>query len=346
MSNVDRIKRQLVRELVQENVELIHGRHLARRVRRRHHLWMAARVIPVVLIGLALFGSSRVLSTLGEPRPEAPKVAAVVPAPLLADAARAAAKEPAVPLAPPEPVDAAVFPLAVRTIALDPGHGGGSTGTQAPLGLIEKDLTLDIAERLRKLLEQQSFQVVMTRREDRDVSLEQRGALANQAGADIFVSIHLNWIENRESRGIETYYLGATDDPFLTRLAAAENRDSGYSMADMRRLLDRIYADVRQAKSRRLAEVVQGSLFDSLGKVNPAIDDRGVKAAPFIVLLSTEMPAILAEVSCLSNEGEAQLLTKPLYRQYIAEALAKGIRAYAEDVERAPETLQAGQKGS
>ncbi|RPH57687.1 N-acetylmuramoyl-L-alanine amidase [bacterium] len=347
MSNVDRIKRQLVRELVQDNVELLHGRQLARRVRRRHRLWVVARVIPFVLVAVALFGSSGVLSTLGEPPAAAPAVAAVVPAPVAAGMAPPAMKELALELTvPPEPVDAAVFPLAVRTIALDPGHGGESAGTRAPLGLVEKDLTLDIAERLRKLLEQQSFQVVMTRRDDRDVSLEQRGVLANREGADIFVSIHLNWIENRKSRGIETYYLGATDDPFLTRLAAAENRDSGYSMADMRRLLDRIYADVRQAKSRRLAEVVQGSLFESLGKVNPEIDNRGVKAAPFIVLLSTEMPAILAEVSCLSNEGEAQLLTKPLYRQYIAEALSKGIRAYAEDVEGVPETLQAGQKGS
>ena len=237
---------------------------------------------------------------------------------------------PAAPTTVPTPVDAAVFPLAVRKIALDPGHGGDSLGTRAPLGLVEKELTLDIAQRLRKLLEADSFEVVMTREQDRSVSLEERGLAANRDGADIFVSIHLNWIENREARGVETYYLGATDDPYLTRLAAAENRESGYSMADMRGLLDRIYADVRQDKSRTLAEVVQASLFRSLGKVNPGIENRGVKAAPFIVLLSTEMPAILAEVSCLSNEDEAALLTKPLYRQYIAEALAAGIRSYAD----------------
>jgi N-acetylmuramoyl-L-alanine amidase len=183
---------------------------------------------------------------------------------------------------------------------------------------------------------QDAFTVVMTREGDRDVSLERRGALANQAGADIFVSIHLNWIENR-ARGVETYYLGPTDDPYLTRLAASENRDSGYSMADMRHLLDRIYAGVRQEKSHKLAETVQGALFESLNKVSPEVENRGVKAAPFIVLLTTEMPAILAEVSSLSNDKEAQLLTKPLYRQYIAEALAQGIRAYARAVEGAPE---------
>ncbi len=102
--------------------------------------------------------------------------------------------------------------------------------------------------------------------------------------------------------------MGTTDDPYLTRLAAAENRESGYSLADMRRLLDRIYAGVRQEKSRKLAETVQSALFQSLRKSSPEIQNRGVKTAPFIVLLSTEMPAILAEVSCLSNEEEARLL--------------------------------------
>jgi N-acetylmuramoyl-L-alanine amidase len=101
----------------------------------------------------------------------------------------------------------------------------------------------------------------------------------------------------------------------------------------MRRLLDRIYAGVRQEKSRKLAETVQSSLYQSLGRLSPAIENRGIKTAPFIVLLTTDMPSILAEVSSLSNDDEARLLTKPLYRQSIAEALAQGIRAYAEGVE-------------
>ncbi len=161
------------------------------------------------------------------------------------------------------------------------------------------------------------------------MSLAERAAIANRLGADVFVSVHVNWIGNRAARGVETYYLGPTDDPFLSRLAAAENRDSGYSMADMRQLLDGIYAGVRQDKSRHLAEMVQAALFRSLGRVNAKIEDRGVKSAPFIVLLSTRMPAILAEVSCLSNAEEARLLARPLYRQSIAEALAAGLRAYA-----------------
>lgn len=342
MTNVDRIKRQLVRDLVQENVDLIGG-ELPRRVRRRHKLWTATRVLAFTLIPVGLFGSSLLLSSRNDavsPKAATAATVAAVPAAPLASAA----PDGTVKLAAPQSIDAAVFPLAVRKIAIDAGHGGESIGTRAPLGLLEKDLTLDIALRLKKLLAQ-DFEVVMTREADEEVSLEERGTLANQQGADIFVSIHLNWIVDQKSRGVETYYLGPTDDPFLTRLAASENRDSGYSMADMRRLLDRIYADVRQDKSRKLAEVMQTSLYSSLGKVNPEIEDRGVKAAPFIVLLSTEMPAILAEVSCLSNEEEARLLTKPLYRQYIAEALAQGIRAYADAVEGDPDTRAAGQKG-
>lgn len=140
--------------------------------------------------------------------------------------------------------------------------------------------------------------------------------------------------------------MGTTDDPYLNRLAASENRESGYSLTDMRRLLDRIYAGVRQEKSHKLAETVQSALFQSLGKVSPEIQNRGVKTAPFIVLLTTDMPAILAEVSSMSNEGEARLLTKPLYRQYIAEALAKGIRSYAESVEETPEVAPAARKES
>jgi N-acetylmuramoyl-L-alanine amidase len=362
MANVDRVKRQLLRDLVQQNVDLAEGR-LPQGLRRRHRWTLATRFLVAALLAVALLGSSRLISSrlipssVAPPAPPAPRTAA-------AGAAAAASRRPAAPgpalapgaapllTSPPQAVDAAIFPLAVHKVVIDAGHGGASTGTRTPQGMLEKELTLDIADRLRRLLAEQSFQVVMTRDRDRDVSLRQRGALANQAGADIFVSIHLNWIANRRSRGVETYYLGPTDDPYLTRLAAAENRESGYSLADMRRLLDRIYAGVRQDKSRKLAETVQSALFQSLGKYqslgesSPEVQDRGVKTAPFIVLLSTDMPAILAEVSSMSNEEEARLLTKPLYRQYIAEALAKGIRAYAGSVEDSPEATPAARKES
>ncbi|HEY6320479.1 MAG TPA: N-acetylmuramoyl-L-alanine amidase [Thermoanaerobaculia bacterium] len=347
-ANVDRLKRRLLHDLVQQNVELIQGRMRGPSRARRVPYLRLAGALALVALSTALIGSTRLLTTL----------AAAPPPPLLAFGApqtgQALSPIPPIPANPPSSpptgeggahslparspslaataIDSAVLPLAVRKIALDAGHGGDSLGTRTPLGLLEKDITLDIARRLRVLLEAgHGFEVVMTRQEDDAVSLAERAAIANRSGADVFVSVHVNWIENRTSRGVETYFLGPTNDPLLNRLAALENRDSGYSMADMRQLLDGIYAGVRQDKSRQLAEVVQGALFRSLGRVNPGIEDRGVKSAPFIVLLSTQMPAILAEVSCASNAEEARLLARPLYRQYIAEALAGGLRAYASE---------------
>jgi len=230
----------------------------------------------------------------------------------------------------------AVIPLRVRKIVVDPGHGGKDTGTSATGGLTEKEVTLDIGLRLRRLLEQAAFEVVMTRDKDEAVPLQQRTALANAQGADLFVSIHLNWIDQSQTRGMETYYLGPTDDPLLLELAAQENRDSGYSLADFRKLLDRIYLSVRRDESRRLAETVQHTLVTSLHPKKPARVNRGVKTAPFAVLVGTEMPAILAEVACLSNAEEAQLLATPQYRQNIAQALLQGIRAYAQALNRSP----------
>ncbi len=345
MANVDRIKRQLLRDLVQQNVELAEGR-LPRTLRRGRRWPPSLRVAAAVALSLALLGSSGLIASRHQGA-ESPAAMAALPArpgPVLRSPA-AGSPTPVAFTSAPRAVDAAVFPLAVRTVVIDAGHGGASTGTRTPEGTLEKDLTLDIAERLKRLLGTQAFQVVMTREADRDVSLKERGGLANRAQADIFVSIHLNWIANRRSGGLETYYMGPTDDPELTRLVASENRESGYSLADMRRLLDRIYAGVRQEKSKKLAETVQGALFQTLGKVSPAIENRGVKTAPFIVLLTTDMPAILAEVSSLSNADEARLLTKPLYRQSIAEALAQGIRAYAASVEE-PELNVAARKES
>lgn len=355
MSNreVSPLKRRLLQEVVRDNVDLKEGRlPEPLRPRRFRGRWTAG-ALALVLVPTLFLGSSRLISSFNPPAP-APLAAAAASAPaspppaaVPPERARVAAVAPEdrVQLTTePEPVGAEVFPLAVRKVAIDPGHGGTSLGTHTT-EMTEKELTLDVALRLRKLLLADGFEVLMTRQADREVALAERGTQANQAGADIFVSIHVNWMENRDSRGIETYYLGPTNDPYLTRLTAAENHGSGYSLADMRDLLDRLYAGVRQDNSRKLAEVIQSSLYHSLRKVNPQLQDRGVKAAPFIVLLTTEMPAILAEVSCLSNREEAELLSKPLYRQYIAEALAAGIRSYADTVEGKPEGGPNREKG-
>ncbi|MEM7480181.1 MAG: N-acetylmuramoyl-L-alanine amidase [Acidobacteriota bacterium] len=336
MARAERIKRRVVAELVTQNLDLIRGR-LPWQVRRsRRWLHAALRfassfLVPVGLIVPSFFA----LSGTAPISPPPPVATAVRTAPAEIMESPPAPQELAAEtsISVPQPVDSSVFPLAVRRVVLDPGHGGRSGGTRTPSGLNEKEITLDIARRLRRMLEEASFEVVMTREADVDVSLQERTRLANDADGDVFVSIHVNWIANRSVRGVETYYLGATEDPFLTQLAAAENRESGYSMTDMRDLLEGIFVGVRIQESRALAQSIQSGLLRSMREVNPAAEDRGVKSAPFIVLMNTEMPAVLAEVSCLSNEQEADLLAKPLYREFLAQAVFSGIRAYAEDLE-------------
>lgn len=226
-------------------------------------------------------------------------------------------------------VNPGVLELGVRRVVLDAGHGGDNLGTASATGLQEKDLTLDIAERTREALVAQKFEVVMTRTSDASVSLQERAAIANAKHGDIFVSIHLNSLQPASAKGIETFYLGPSDDPEHDAIAAKENQHSGYSLSDMRSLLERIYADARRDESRRLAEAVQHSMVRTMRQVDPALTNRGVKMAPFVVLVATDMPAILAEVACLSNAGEAEQLNTPGYRQTLAEALAAGIRAFA-----------------
>jgi len=324
-----RLKRRLLDEVVETNLDEIRGRPPRRRGRRR--LPRALRLAAVVLPPLAVFAASHVPTWQGAASAAGPGPPLAVDA--LAPAAGSADRLPASALGAVGPE---VFPLAVERIVLDPGHGGANVGTTTPSGLVEKDLTLDIARRLAEELAGVGFDVRMTRTEDVAMSLEERARFANGAGADLFVSIHVNWIENQGVRGVETYYLGTTDDPVLGRLAAAENRGSGFAMADLRELLDDLYADLRGASSEGAARAIQRSLLRSLRTVNPAVEDRGVKTAPFIVLMRTDMPAVLAEVSCLSNRQEAELLARPLYRQYIAEALASGIESYAESLAGAP----------
>jgi N-acetylmuramoyl-L-alanine amidase len=337
MASLRRIKRRMVRRAVVENLDLIRGPRVARRGRRLSRLVTAAKLVFFVGLPAGLVTTSMVLAEAAQGWLETSREAVLrqAPAPGLAPSPWRVEPVVSAPFAldrsfpTPLPIDRKILPLMVRRVVLDPGHGGGSSGTEAPLGLVEKEITLDIAKRLQQLLEEASYEVVMTRDEDVSVSLTDRADYANNEGGDIFVSIHVNWFENRRSRGVETYYLGPTDDPYLSDLAAKENRDSGIPLAEFRDMLERVYADVRQEESRRLASAVQRSLHRSLSSINPAVKDRGVKTAPFGVLVRTEMPAILAEVSCLSNEAEARRLVRPAYRDYIAEAIFDGLRRYA-----------------
>ena len=313
-------KLRVLREAVRRNVEA------PRRVRPKRApgsppaplLWMVGCLLIAPLVYLSL--PSKVGS------PVTARAEASVP-----PGDRAAPSE--APQAAPQRLARAVLPLPIRRIVLDPGHGGAQTGALADSGASEKEITLDLALRLRRLLQDTSFEVLLTREADVTMSLEQRVAFANARRADVFVSIHVNWISRRGVRPVETYHVGPTDDPAVLKLAGAENRESGYSLGAYRRLLERIYIDERRDESRALARTVNTELYRALSAVNPGLENRGVKMAPFAVLVGTEMPAILVEVSCLSNENEAELLTTDDYRARIAAALLRGIRSYSTDLD-------------
>jgi N-acetylmuramoyl-L-alanine amidase len=243
------------------------------------------------------------------------------------------------PLPPPRPLDRSALPLTVQTVVIDAGHGG-EPGTTAANGITEKDITLDVALRLRRVLKDAPFKVLLTRDIDKKLSLEQRVAYANENKADLFVSIHVNWMEPQSIRALETYYVGPTDDPEILKLAGRENKDSRHALADYKKILEKIYADERRDDSRSLAHTIQNQLYRVLRPVNPELQNRGVKTAPFAVLIGTQMPAVLVEIACLSNDQEAELLTTETYREIIAVALGRSIRSYASSVKTA------GTKGS
>jgi N-acetylmuramoyl-L-alanine amidase len=345
MTPKQRLKRRLFQGLADENIELIrnHPRGTLRR-RRLARLQRLRQRRRALLAGGSFVVAAVLLLTLGlrtDARADRPVAESAVPAleqPLAAPPSSSTADDHDAVLSDLiagdgiQPIERGVIPLEVRTVVVDPGHGGRDSGTHLPVyGLLEKDITWDIAVRLRALLGDE-FRVVMTRHGDEDVALKERTEIANSSEADLFVSIHVNWLPDREARGFETYFAGATVDPFLKELAAAENRDSGFSVADTRRLLDGIYSGVRLDESRRFAEWVGASLFDTLRIPNSQIVDRGVMRAPFVVLVATEMPAVLAEVACISNDREARLLGLEPYRQSIAEALYFGIKGYAREL--------------
>ncbi|HUP25699.1 MAG TPA: N-acetylmuramoyl-L-alanine amidase [Thermoanaerobaculia bacterium] len=355
MSDYDRLKQRMVGDAIRENVELIAGRRRLPARRRRGRSAVPALAWAAGTLGLAATAAFALVwsgwlpvadASIPQPLSAAPQVATVsvpepatsaalelgaLPVPFLtasgiAAPAMSAAEERR--FSAPAPLDPAALPLGVRRIVLDPGHGGINPGTMAGK-LLEKEITLDLALRLRPLLEAEGYEVTMTREGDVDLDLAARVALANEQRGDLFLSIHVNWLGNRAARGIETFHLGPTDDPVLTELAGIENAESGYSLTDFRRLLAGIYEGVRHNDSRSLAESVHRSLFQALRVASPGLKDRGVKTAPFVVLIGNEMPAVLVEVGSLSDQQDVELFAGDEYRQTIAEALRDGVLSFA-----------------
>jgi N-acetylmuramoyl-L-alanine amidase len=218
--------------------------------------------------------------------------------------------------------------LGISRIVIDPGHGGHDPGA-AGKGVTEAELVLDVALRLEKMLVKvQGVNVVLTRRTDEFVGLQDRTAIANREGADLFLSIHANASENDQLSGVETYFLNFANNLSAAGVAARENAASGQAMAALPDFVKAIALNNKLDESRDFATAVQRSMIERLRPGNKALKDLGVKQAPFVVLIGAAMPSVLAEISFVTNNQEAKLLRGDTYRQRIADALFAAIRKY------------------
>jgi N-acetylmuramoyl-L-alanine amidase len=224
--------------------------------------------------------------------------------------------------------------LKIGRIVVDAGHGGHDTGTIGPTGLMEKDLCLDVALRLGKIIKQRlpGAEVVFTRSDDSFIPLEERTAIANEAHADLFISIHANSSQDHGARGIETYYLNLKGSPEAMEVAARENAVANVGIHDLEDLVKKIARNEKIDESREFAEDIQASLSQRVQKANKTVKNRGVRKAPFVVLIGADMPSILTEISFLSNPADEQLLKQPENRQRVAEGLYQGVASYLQSL--------------
>ena len=224
--------------------------------------------------------------------------------------------------------------LGIARVVIDPGHGGRDPGAQVR-GLNEAELVLDIATRLERLLAKEpGVEIVLTRRTNAYVALEERTAIANRSGADLFLSIHANASDDATARGFATYFLNFASNPEAEALAARENAGAAGTMGNLPDIVKAIALNNKIDESRDFASMVQASMHERLGKADRNARDLGVKQAPFMVLIGATMPSVLAEVSFLTNGDEAALLRSQSYRQQIAEALLAGVMEYQDSLKK------------
>ena len=277
------------------------------------------------------------------------ETAGTVPAPAPVATRPAPTEKPsrpvAKPAAPPSPLPPAAnstgsfsvarqLGLGVSRIVIDAGHGGHDPGASA-FGMSEAELVLDVALRLERLLLQQSgVEVVLTRRSDDYVSLEERTEIANRESADLFLSIHANASANSLARGVETYFLNFALNAQAEAVAARENAASGKTMSSLPDMIKAITLNSKVNESRDFAGSVQRALVRELRPANKGLRDLGVKQAPFVVLIGASMPSVLAEISFVTNRQEAALLKTSSYRDTIASALLNGIARYQQSLKK------------
>jgi len=226
-----------------------------------------------------------------------------------------------------------VFGLKLGRVVIDAGHGGKDTGTVGPNGLMEKELVLDVALRLGRLITQRlGAEVIYTRSSDTFIPLEERTKIANDQRADLFISVHANNSGESTATGVETYYFNLTSDKKGLDLATRENATSGSSISDLSDMLHRAVLQAKLEESREFAQKVQQALWVNSARMNNKAHDRGVRQAPFVVLIGATMPSILAEVGFVSNPHDEKLMKRSDQREKIAEALLRGVTQYANSL--------------
>ncbi|MEM1042791.1 MAG: N-acetylmuramoyl-L-alanine amidase [Bacteroidota bacterium] len=329
-------KRDILQAVYEDNLHTATPTARPRRVRRPARQDPAPRsawrTVPAVLVGLVGVLLAGLLVQGLRLEPPVPRVQTAVRldgSPRLKPVA-----EPAGRLAVPNPGRlpiAELFNLKVNTIVIDPGHGGRDPGAVGVAGGLEKDITLDVGLRLRdRLARRHGARVLMTRETDVEVPLGERVAFANENGADLFVSLHVNSIPDASVAPLETYYFGLRGDDATLRLAHGENAAADYSVAEFNTMIQRAGNTVKFQESRNLAQSVQTSLVETVRRANAGASDWGVKAGPFVVLLGVEAPAILAEMAAISNPDEEARLDTDAHRERLARSLEEGIAAYLQ----------------
>ncbi len=235
---------------------------------------------------------------------------------------------------PGEPIPAKpakpLVPQSLRKIVLDPGHGGKDPGAIGVDGIAEKDIVFGVARKLADKLKALGIEVVLTRKDDRFIPLEERTAIANAEGADLFISLHVNASPNAEARGVETYYLDNTTDEAALRMAARENGIARDKISDLQFILSDLVQNLKLEDSITLAHRLQTSVVTQVGGRYGEVRDLGVKKAQFYVLVGARMPSVLVEMFFVTNRIEARALASDEYQQVLADALLEGIKKYQE----------------
>ena len=316
--NADNRKQALMRDLYEENQKLL-GRDLSvpHKIKKRS----AVVLLLAIMISL-LFGSSE---ETGVADPTGP-VEELLSAEQQVQASLDEIRAPEPGTQPPLLSD--IYGLSVKTIALDPGHGGHDPGAIGRAGLTEKTINLDLALRLEKRLRSHGFHVILTRRQDISVDLRKRIELIHQSKADLLVSIHVNALPVDTLAFIETLYFSPRANARIETLAARENYHAGYSIGQWQSSLEEVGQTMQVEDSRRLAEYVQRALVSTMREKNPNLADWGIRSGPFIVLMYTTVPAIMAEVTAISMPEEEQRLLGIDYREQLVTGLESGILAY------------------